>query len=116
MDLQVLPSACVQCPLSIYITYRYFLFGFVVNLQRNLFYFSINIFPQAFKERDPSCLSYCSALLYLKGYHSLQTYRVAHALWNQGRKVLALALQSGVSEVFGVNIHPGIVSNLISLT
>ncbi|KAD7479105.1 hypothetical protein R6Q59_008063 [Mikania micrantha] len=61
---------------------------------------------QAFKERDPSCLSYCSALLYLKGYHSLQTHRVAHALWNQGRKVLALALQSRVSEVFGVDIHP----------
>ncbi|XP_076882064.1 serine acetyltransferase 2-like [Bidens hawaiensis] len=61
---------------------------------------------QAFKERDPSCLSYCSALLYLKGYRSLQTHRVAHALWNQGRKVLALALQSRVSEVFGVDIHP----------
>ncbi|XP_027178791.1 serine acetyltransferase 2 [Coffea eugenioides] len=61
---------------------------------------------QAFKDRDPSCLSYCSALLYLKGYHSLQTHRVAHALWNQGRKVLASALQSRVSEVFGVDIHP----------
>ncbi|MCD7448728.1 serine/threonine-protein kinase HAL4/sat4 [Datura stramonium] len=60
---------------------------------------------QACKDRDPSCLSYCSALLYLKGYHSLQTHRVAHALWNQS-KVLALALQSRVSEVFGVDIHP----------
>ncbi|KAL8143347.1 hypothetical protein V2J09_016379 [Rumex salicifolius] len=60
----------------------------------------------AFKDRDPSCLSYCWVLLYLKGYHSLQSYRVAHALWNQGRKVLALALQSRISEVFGVDIHP----------
>ncbi|CAL5373514.1 unnamed protein product [Camellia sinensis] len=67
---------------------------------------SIRLDVQAFKDRDPSCLSYCSALLYLKGYHSLQTYRVAHALWNQGRKVLALALQSRISEVFGVDIHP----------
>ncbi|KAL6959872.1 serine/threonine-protein kinase HAL4/sat4, variant 2 [Sarracenia purpurea var. burkii] len=67
---------------------------------------SIRLDVQAFKDRDPSCLSYCSALLYLKGYHSLQTYRVAHALWNQGRKLLALALQSRVSEVFGVDIHP----------
>ncbi|XP_031096069.1 serine acetyltransferase 2-like [Ipomoea triloba] len=67
---------------------------------------SIRMDIQAFKDRDPSCLSYCSALLYLKGYHSLQTHRVAHALWNQGRKVLALALQSRVSEVFGVDIHP----------
>ncbi|KAA8532056.1 hypothetical protein F0562_006802 [Nyssa sinensis] len=67
---------------------------------------SIRLDVQAFKERDPSCLSYCSALLYLKGYHSVQTYRVAHALWNQGRTVLALALQSRISEVFGVDIHP----------
>uniref|UniRef100_A0A5B7BLF7 serine O-acetyltransferase n=1 Tax=Davidia involucrata TaxID=16924 RepID=A0A5B7BLF7_DAVIN len=67
---------------------------------------SIRLDVQAFKDRDPSCLSYCSALLYLKGYHSLQTHRVAHALWNQGRRVLALALQSRISEVFGVDIHP----------
>ncbi|KAH7519836.1 hypothetical protein FEM48_Zijuj08G0079400 [Ziziphus jujuba var. spinosa] len=67
---------------------------------------SIRLDVQAFKDRDPSCLSYCTALLYFKGYHSLQVHRVAHALWNQGRKVLALALQSRISEVFGVDIHP----------
>ncbi|KAK1296274.1 putative serine acetyltransferase 2 [Acorus calamus] len=61
---------------------------------------------QAFKDRDPSCASYSWALLYLKGYHSLQSYRVANALWNQGRRVLALALQSRISEVFAVDIHP----------
>ncbi|KAJ0570604.1 putative serine O-acetyltransferase [Helianthus annuus] len=53
-------------------------------------------------------------IILLYGYHSLQTHRVAHALWNQGRNVLALALQSRVSEVFGVDIHPGIVSKMIS--
>ncbi|KAI4327826.1 hypothetical protein L6164_020243 [Bauhinia variegata] len=67
---------------------------------------SIRLDVQAFKDRDPACLSYCSALLYMKGYHSLQVHRVAHALWGQGRKVLASALQSRVSEVFGVDIHP----------
>ncbi|KAK6922515.1 Serine acetyltransferase, N-terminal [Dillenia turbinata] len=67
---------------------------------------AIRLDVQAFKDRDPACLSYCSALLYFKGYHSLQSYRVAHALWNQGRQVLALALQSQISEVFGVDIHP----------
>ncbi|PON82717.1 Serine O-acetyltransferase [Trema orientale] len=67
---------------------------------------SIRLDVQAFMDRDPACLSYCSALLYLKGYHSLQVHRVAHALWSQGRKVLALALQSRISEVFGVDIHP----------
>ncbi|XP_029127247.1 serine acetyltransferase 4 isoform X2 [Cajanus cajan] len=61
---------------------------------------------EAFKDRDPACLSYCSALLYMKGFQSLQVYRVAHALWGQGRKILALALQSRISEVFGVDIHP----------
>ncbi|XP_058090664.1 serine acetyltransferase 2-like [Magnolia sinica] len=61
---------------------------------------------QAFKDRDPSCMSYTWALLYLKGYHSLQSYRIAHVLWNKGRKVLALALQSRISEVFAVDIHP----------
>ncbi|KAG4988075.1 hypothetical protein JHK85_031058 [Glycine max] len=59
---------------------------------------SIRLDVQAFKDRDPACLSYCSALLYMKGYHALQVHRVAHALWHQGRKVLALALQSRVSE------------------
>ncbi|GLT39331.1 hypothetical protein SLA2020_135290 [Shorea laevis] len=67
---------------------------------------SIRLDVQAFKDRDPACLSYCSALLYFKGYHSLQSYRVAHALWKQGRTVLALALQSRISEVFDVDIHP----------
>ncbi|KAM7260852.1 hypothetical protein ACFE04_026327 [Oxalis oulophora] len=67
---------------------------------------SIRLDLQAFKDRDPACLSYTSSLLYMKGYHSLQSYRVAHALWNQGRVVLALALQSRISEVFGVDIHP----------
>jgi serine O-acetyltransferase len=36
----------------------------------------------------------------------VQSYRIAHVLWNQGRKVLALALQSRISEVFAVDIHP----------
>lgn len=34
-----------------------------------------------------------------QGYQSLQSYRIANILWNQGRKVLALALQSRISEV-----------------
>ncbi|XP_047083488.1 probable serine acetyltransferase 2 [Lolium rigidum] len=67
---------------------------------------SIRLDAQAFKGRDPSCAQYSWALLYLKGYHSLQSYRIAHVLWNQGRKVLALALQSRISEVFAVDIHP----------
>ncbi|CAB80280.1 putative protein [Arabidopsis thaliana] len=60
---------------------------------------SIRLDVQAFKDRDPACLSYSSAILHLKGYLALQAYRVAHKLWKQGRKLLALALQSRVSEV-----------------
>uniref|UniRef100_A0A0E0CUS0 serine O-acetyltransferase n=1 Tax=Oryza meridionalis TaxID=40149 RepID=A0A0E0CUS0_9ORYZ len=67
---------------------------------------SIRLDAQAFKDRDPACAQYSWALLYLKGYHSVQSYRIAHVLWNQGRKVLALALQSRISEVFAVDIHP----------
>ncbi|KAJ7570136.1 hypothetical protein O6H91_01G107900 [Diphasiastrum complanatum] len=67
---------------------------------------AIRLDVQAVKDRDPSCKSYSSALLYLKGYHALQSYRVAHALWERGQHVLALALQSRISEVFAVDIHP----------
>ncbi|KAL9690774.1 hypothetical protein QQ045_011184 [Rhodiola kirilowii] len=67
---------------------------------------SIRLDIQAFKDRDPSCFSYCSILLYPKGFQAIQTYRVAHTLWKQGRKVLALALQSRISEVFAIDIHP----------
>jgi serine acetyltransferase len=37
-----------------------------------------------------------------QGFHALQVYRVAHALWHQGRQILALALQSRVSEVASI--------------
>ncbi|XP_057841988.2 probable serine acetyltransferase 2 isoform X3 [Cryptomeria japonica] len=67
---------------------------------------TIRLDVQAVKDRDPSCRSYSWALLYLKGYHALQSYRVAHALWNRGQRVLALALQSRISEVFAVDMHP----------
>lgn len=57
-------------------------------------------------ERDPACSSYCSALLYFKGFQALQVHRIAHALWKRGQKVIALTLQSRVSEVYAMDIHP----------
>ena len=57
-------------------------------------------------ERDPACRSYLQAFLYYKGFHSLQCYRVAHWLWVRGRASLAQYLQSRVSELFAVDIHP----------
>jgi len=57
--------------------------------------------------RDPACHGYSQPLLYFKGYHSLQSYRAAHYFWQQDHKPLALYLQSRISEVFAVDIHPG---------
>jgi serine O-acetyltransferase len=61
---------------------------------------------KAVRERDPACVSYAHCLLNFKGFLSCQAHRVAHRLWNQGRHSLALAIQSRVSEVFHVDIHP----------
>jgi len=60
-------------------------------------------------ERDPACQRYSTPLLYFKGFHALQSYRAAHYYWREGRRSLALFLQSRISEVFGVDIHPAAV-------
>jgi serine O-acetyltransferase len=57
-------------------------------------------------ERDPACKTYVQPFLFFKGFQALQTYRVAHWLWRRGRQTLALYLQSRMSEVFQVDIHP----------
>ncbi len=61
---------------------------------------------QAVLERDSACNELCIPFLYFKGFHALQTQRVAHWLWNQGREPLALFFQNRVSAEFGVDIHP----------
>ncbi|GLC36490.1 hypothetical protein PLESTB_000153900 [Pleodorina starrii] len=61
---------------------------------------------QAVYDRDPACDRYTQAILYFKGFQAVQSHRVAHWLWQEGRKALALALQSRISEVFHVDIHP----------
>lgn len=58
-------------------------------------------------ERDPACTSYLQPLLFFKGFMALQASRIAHALWMRDRKPLAQFIQMRVSEVFGVDIHPG---------
>lgn len=57
-------------------------------------------------ERDPACRTYLQAFLFYKGFHALQCYRVAHWLWHRGRHSLAQYLQSRMSELFAVDIHP----------
>ncbi|WP_018969432.1 serine O-acetyltransferase [Rubritalea marina] len=60
----------------------------------------------AIKERDAACHSPLEPLLFFKGFLAMTTYRVAHHLWNAGRRPLALYFQSICSEVFSVDIHP----------
>ena len=60
-------------------------------------------------ERDPACHSYLQAFLFFKGFHALECHRMAHWLWHQGRQPLAYFIQSRVSELFGVDIHPAAV-------
>jgi len=60
-------------------------------------------------ERDPACKGYVQPFLFFKGFLALQTYRVAHWLWLQGRDTLSFYLQSRMSEIFQVDIHPAAV-------
>jgi serine O-acetyltransferase len=57
-------------------------------------------------ERDPACKGYVQPFLFFKGFLALQTQRVAHWLWHAERETLALYLQSRMSELFQVDIHP----------
>ena len=57
-------------------------------------------------ERDPACSSRLDPFLWFKGFHALQTHRVAHWLHSRGRRGMALFLQSRSSSIFGVDINP----------
>lgn len=57
-------------------------------------------------DRDPACTRLIEPVLYFKGFHAIQTHRLAHALWLSGRRDFALCLQSLASEVFQTDIHP----------
>jgi len=39
-------------------------------------------------------------------FHALECYRVSHWLWQEGRKAMALFLQSRISQLFAVDVHP----------
>ena len=57
-------------------------------------------------ERDPACKGYVQPFLFFKGFLALQTHRVAHWLYGEGRETLAFYLQSRTSELFQVDINP----------
>jgi serine O-acetyltransferase len=57
-------------------------------------------------DRDPAAHRFLEPLLYFKGFHAIQVHRLAHWLWNKGRKDFAYYLQSRSSAVFQCDIHP----------
>lgn len=61
---------------------------------------------KAIRSRDPACNSFSTPLLFYKGFHALQSHRVAHWLWSQERHSLAFYLQNQMSAIFSVDIHP----------
>ncbi|MCA1936319.1 serine O-acetyltransferase [Asticcacaulis sp.] len=61
---------------------------------------------QAVYERDPAAKGYLQTFMFFKGFLSLQVYRIAHRLWQDGRFTMAHLLQSRVSELFQIDIHP----------
>ncbi|WOI52650.1 serine O-acetyltransferase [Parvularcula sp. LCG005] len=60
----------------------------------------------AYYQRDPACKQLTQPFLYFKGFHAVQSYRVANWLYRQGRGSLAFYLQSRMSELFAIDINP----------
>lgn len=68
----------------------------------------LRIDMQAVFDRDAACERYIEPLLYFKGFHAIQTHRLAHWLWECGRRDFALYLQGRASSIFQVDIHPAV--------
>lgn len=68
--------------------------------------FAIRADIVAINDRDPACDRYLEPVLYFKGFHAVQTYRITNWLWHQGRRDFATYIQSRASTGFGVDIHP----------
>lgn len=60
----------------------------------------------AVRDRDPACTCLPDVFLHFKGFHALQSYRVANHLWKTNRKTLAHYVQSQMSQNFQIDIHP----------
>jgi len=57
-------------------------------------------------DRDPATNRFIDPVLHFKGFHAIQTHRLAHLLWVRNRKDFARYLQSRASAVFQCDIHP----------
>ena len=61
---------------------------------------------QSVQKNDPAARDWVAPFLFFKGFHALESYRLAHYLWNVDRQHLALFLQNRISDLFAVDIHP----------
>src|SRR5262244_2433192 len=59
-------------------------------------------------EAEPATNRFLEPVLYFKGFHAIQTHRLAHWLWNRGRKDFDYYLQSRSSAVFQTDINPAV--------
>jgi len=59
-------------------------------------------------DRDPAVDRCIDPVLYLKGFHAIETHRLAHWLWGKGRRDFAYYLQSRSSAAFQTDIHPAV--------
>jgi len=57
-------------------------------------------------ERDPAAYSRAQVILFYAGLHALWLHRLAHALWNRRRRLLAHAVAYLARWWTGVEIHP----------
>src|SRR5581483_9802792 len=60
-------------------------------------------------DRDPATSRFIDPLLYFKGFHALQTHRLAHWLFKKGRRDFAYYLQSRASAAFQTDINPAAI-------
>lgn len=67
---------------------------------------TVRVDIQAYYDRDPACDRFIMPVLYFKGFHAIQTHRLAHWLWKHGRQDFALYLQSRSSSIFQTDINP----------
>jgi len=70
---------------------------------------AVRVDLKAVVDRDPAARTPVVPLLFFKGFQALEAWRVAHWLWHRNRRSLALFLQSRISEVFGLDIHPAAI-------
>jgi serine O-acetyltransferase len=64
---------------------------------------------EAFLDRDPACQKFIEAFLFYRGFKALESYRVAHYYWTQGRRAVARYLQSLIVDSCSMDLHPAAV-------